>query len=106
MKVGLFIPCYINAVYPGGGSGLLLSYEKHGGGCRLSAGPDLLRTTDGECRFEEESVEFIETFDRLLNSMITLWPVSPAVVFVRDHLWTAIAKDLSLCQRGVKIYKS
>ena len=65
MKVGLFVPCYINAVYPEvgvasykllkslgvrSGGCLLQAPEKPGGGCGLSIGPDLLRTADGKCR--------------------------------------------------------
>ena len=46
MKVGLFIPCYINAIYPNVG---VASYK-----LLKSLGVDVdypLRTTDGECRF-------------------------------------------------------
>ena len=50
MKVGLFIPCYINAIYPNVG---VASYKllKSLGVDVDSVGSDLLRTTDGECRF-------------------------------------------------------
>ncbi len=74
MKVGLFIPCYINAIYPNVGVasyrllkslGVDVDYpldqtccgqpmaniEKFGSRRRLSVGSDLLRTTDGKCRF-------------------------------------------------------
>ena len=47
MKVGLFVPCYINAVYPEVG---VASYKLLKSGCGLSIGPDLLRTADGKCR--------------------------------------------------------
>ena len=61
MKVGLFIPCYINAVYPevGIASYKLLKHvgvdvdflaKLHHSAYRLSDRPDLLRTTHGERR--------------------------------------------------------
>ena len=48
MKVGLFIPCYINAVYPEVG---VASYKLLKSlGVDVSVRPDLLRTAYGECR--------------------------------------------------------
>ena len=49
MKIGLFIPCYINAVYPQVGVASFKLLKSLGVGCRLSVGPDLLRTAHGEC---------------------------------------------------------
>ena len=45
MKIGLFIPCYINAVYPEVG---VASYKLLKSG--LSVRPDLLWPANGKCR--------------------------------------------------------
>ena len=48
MKIGLFIPCYVDALYPEVGVAtykLLTSL-----GCGISAQSDLLRTANGKCR--------------------------------------------------------
>ena len=47
MKVGLFIPCYINAIYPNVGVASYRLLKSLG----VAVGSDLLRTTDGKCRF-------------------------------------------------------
>lgn len=51
MKVGLFIPCYINAVYPQVGVASYKLLKSLGVGRGLSAGSDLLRPANGKCRF-------------------------------------------------------
>ena len=49
MKIGLFIPCYVDVVYPHVG---VATYKllKHLGLDVDYAEPDLLRTADGQCR--------------------------------------------------------
>lgn len=45
MKIGLFIPCYIDAIYPEVGIATLELLEKIGFGCRISNGANMLRPT-------------------------------------------------------------
>ena len=67
MKVGLFIPCYINAVYPQVG---VASFK-----LLKSLGVDVDYPLDQTCcgqpmanaGFEEESVELAKRFDRLFE---------------------------------------
>ena len=63
MKIGLFIPCYVDVVYPEVGVatykllkhlGLDVDYPLNQTCCGrrgLSLEPDLLRSADGQCRF-------------------------------------------------------
>ena len=46
MKIGLFIPCYVDVVYPEVGVATKTSWSRR----RLSFESDLLRTADGKCR--------------------------------------------------------
>ena len=48
MRIGLFIPCYIDAFFPEVGIATLELLERLGPGGRLPARSDLLRTADGQ----------------------------------------------------------
>ena len=88
MKVGLFIPCYINAVYPQVG---VASFK-----LLKSLGVDVDYPLDQTCcgqpmanaGFEEESVELAKRFDRLFEQYdYIVGPSASCVVFVRDHYY-------------------
>ena len=48
MRVGLFIPCYIDQFYPQVGMATVDVLERYGVAGRISRGADLLRPADGE----------------------------------------------------------
>ena len=86
MKVGLFIPCYINAVYPEVG---VASYK-----LLKSLGVDVDYPLDQTCcgqpmanaGFEGEAKELAKRFDRLFERYdYIVGPSASCVVFVRDH---------------------
>ena len=52
MRIGLFIPCYIDAFFPEVGIATLELLERFGHEVDLSARPDLLRPADGEQRVQ------------------------------------------------------
>ena len=52
MRIGLFIPCYIDAFFPEVGIATLELLERFGHRGRLSARPDLLRPADGQQRVQ------------------------------------------------------
>lgn len=101
MKVGLFIPCYINAVYPEVG---VASYK-----LLKSLGVDVDYPLDQTCcgqpmanaGFENESKELAKRFDRLFESYdYIVGPSASCVVFVRDHYGNLLeGEKTSLCQR-------
>lgn len=86
MKVGLFIPCYINAVYPEIG---VASYK-----VLKSLGLDVDYPLDQTCcgqpmanaGFEKESVKLADRFDELFEKYdYVVGPSASCVVFVRDN---------------------
>ena len=78
----LLYQCGISA----GGDSLVQAAEKFGSGCGLSSQSDLLRPTDGECRFENKAVDLARHFDeQFKNYDYIVGPSASCVVFVRDN---------------------
>ena len=105
MKVGLFIPCYINAVYPEVG---VASYK-----LLKSLGVDVDYPLDQTCcgqpmanaGFENESKELAKRFDRLFESYdYIVGPSASCVVFVRDHYGNLLEGEKHRCASEGKIY--
>lgn len=105
MKVGLFIPCYINAVYPQVG---VASYK-----LLKSLGVDVDYPLDQTCcgqpmanaGFEKESVELAKRFDRLFEQYdYIVGPSASCVVFVRDNYGHLLAGEKHRCHSEGKIY--
>lgn len=105
MKVGLFIPCYINAVYPEVG---VASYK-----LLKSLGVDVDYPLDQTCcgqpmanaGFENESKELAKRFDQLFESYdYIVGPSASCVVFVRDHYGNLLEGEKHRCASEGKIY--
>lgn len=105
MKVGLFIPCYINAVYPQVG---IASYK-----LLKSVGVDVDYPLDQTCcgqpmanaGFEDEAKELAKRFDRLFKDYdYIVGPSASCVVFVRDHYGNLLAKEPHRCASENRIY--
>ena len=105
MKVGLFIPCYINAVYPQVG---VASYK-----LLKSLNVDVDYPLDQTCcgqpmanaGFEDESVELAKRFDKLFEKYdYIVGPSASCVVFVRDSYGRLLAKESHRCANEGKIY--
>ena len=94
MKVGLFIPCYINAVYPQVG---VASFK-----LLKSLGVDVDYPLDQTCcgqpmanaGFENEAVELARRFDQLFEKYdYIVGPSASCVVFVRDNYGSLLAEE-------------
>lgn len=105
MKVGLFIPCYINAVYPQVG---VASYK-----LLKSLGIDVDYPLDQTCcgqpmanaGFEDESVNLAKRFDKLFEDYdYIVGPSASCVVFVRDNYGRLLAEEKHRCASEEKIY--
>ena len=105
MKVGLFVPCYINAVYPQVG---VASFK-----LLKSLGVDVDYPIDQTCcgqpmanaGFENEAHDLAKRFDRLFeNYDYVVGPSASCVVFVRDHYGNLLAKESHRCATEEKIY--
>lgn len=98
MKVALFIPCYINAVYPQVG---IASYK-----LLKSLGVDIDYPIDQTCcgqpmanaGFENEAVDLARRFDeRFKDYDYIVGPSASCVVFVRDNYGRLLQKDKHHC---------
>lgn len=105
MKVGLFIPCYINAVYPNVG---VASYK-----LLKSLGVDVDYPLDQTCcgqpmanaGFENEAKELAYNFDEKFKDYdYIVGPSASCVVFVRDHYGKLLEKKQHRCASEGKIY--
>lgn len=105
MKVGLFIPCYINAVYPQVG---VASYK-----LLKSLGVDVDYPLDQTCcgqpmanaGFEGESVEMARHFDEKFKDYdYIVGPSASCVVFVRDNYGRLLKAEKHHCASEEKIY--
>ena len=104
-KIGLFIPCYINAVYPEVG---VASYK-----LLKSLGLDVDYPLDQTCcgqpmanaGFENESVKLAVRFDSLFEKYdYIVGPSASCVVFVRDNYGRLLKEEKHRCQSEGKIY--
>ena len=105
MKVGLFIPCYINAIYPDVG---IASYK-----LLKSLGVDVDYPVDQTCcgqpmanaGFEDEAEKLALQFDEKFKAYdYVVGPSSSCVVFVRDNYGRLIKKEDHQCTSQGKIY--
>ena len=105
MKVGLFIPCYINAVYPQVG---VASYK-----LLKSLGVDVDYPLDQTCcgqpmanaGFENEAVDLARRFDgQFKHYDYIVGPSASCVVFVRDNYSRLLKEDKHRCASEGKIY--
>ena len=105
MKVGLFIPCYINAVYPQVG---VASFK-----LLKSLGADVDYPLDQTCcgqpmanaGFENEAVGLARRFDQLFEKYdYIVGPSASCVVFVRDNYGRLLAEEKHRCASEGKVY--
>ena len=106
MKVGLFIPCYINAVYPQVG---IASYK-----LLKSLGVDVEYPEDQTCcgqpmanaGFEKEAVNLAHRFDEKFKDYdYIVGPSASCVVFVRDHFGNLRPQPDHRCASEGKVYE-
>lgn len=105
MKVGLFIPCYINAIYPQVG---VASYK-----LLKSLGVDVDYPLDQTCcgqpmanaGFQDEATKMATRFDELfLHYDYIVGPSASCVAFVKLNHPGILAKEGHQCQSAGKIY--
>ena len=105
MKIGLFIPCYINAVYPEVG---IASYKllKHLG---LDVDYPLDQTCCGQpmanAGFEGEATRLAERMETLFEPYdFVVGPSASCVAFVKENHPRILAAERHTCQNAEKIY--
>jgi L-lactate dehydrogenase complex protein LldE len=105
MKVGLFIPCYVNAIYPEVG---VATYKllTHLG---VDTDYPLNQTCCGQpmanAGFESEALPLALRFEELFSKYdYIVAPSASCAVFVKEHYPEILKKGEHLCQTGGKIY--
>lgn len=105
MKIGLFIPCYINAVYPQVG---VASYK-----LLKSLGLDVDYPLDQTCcgqpmangGFEDEALNLAKRFDAMFQEYdYIVGPSASCVAFVKENHPRILAKKEHQCTSSGKIY--
>lgn len=105
MKVGLFIPCYINSVFPQVGVASYKLLKSLG----VEVDYPLNQTCCGQpmanAGFEHESVELAKHFDELFKDYdYIVGPSASCVAFVRDHYGKLLAGETHRCASEGRIY--
>lgn len=105
MKVGLFIPCYVNAIYPevGVASYKILDY------LGLAVDYPLEQTCCGQpmanAGFENKSVSLAVAFEKLFDKYdYVVAPSASCAAFVKENYPRLLEKEGHLCQTSDKIY--
>lgn len=98
MKVGLFIPCYINAVYPHVGVATYKLLTSLG----LDVDYPLNQTCCGQPManggFEKDSIKLAQQMEELFNKYdYVVGPSASCVVFVKDHYPSLLHKEEHAC---------
>lgn len=105
MKIGLFIPCYVNAIYPqvGVASYKLLDY----------LGLDVDYPIDQTCcgqpmangGFEDKAIPLAKRFDEIFEKYdYVVAPSASCVAFVKENYPRLLKKEEHFCQTSGKIY--
>ncbi|MBP1617544.1 MAG: Fe-S oxidoreductase [Bacteroidetes bacterium] len=105
MKVGLFIPCYVNAVFPEVG---IASYKllDHFG---VEVDYPIDQTCCGQPManggFEDKAIPLAKKFDQLFEKYdYVVAPSASCVAFVKENYPRLLKKEEHLCQTSGKIY--
>lgn len=99
MKVGLFIPCFVNAVYPEVGVATYKLLDYYG----VDIDYPLRQTCCGQpmanAGFEEKTASLLKEFDRLFERYdYIVGPSASCVVFVKEHACQASGKIYDICE--------
>lgn len=106
MKVGLFIPCYVNAIYPEAGVATYRLLEYLG----IDTDYPLEQTCCGQpmanAGFEHESIPLTKQFDKLFSQYdYVVAPSASCVAFVKENHPSIMESAGHLCQTSSKIYE-
>ncbi len=105
MKVGLFIPCYVNAIYPEVG---VATYK-----LLYHLGLDIDYPVDQTCcgqpmangGFEDKAIPLAKIFDKLFEKYdYVVAPSASCAAFVKENHPILLEKEGHLCQTSGKIY--
>lgn len=102
MQVALFIPCYVNAVFPEVGIASLHLLQQLGVDVVYPKGQTCCGQPMGNAGFEQEARHLAEHFQQLFGQYdYVVGPSASCVSFVRDHYDTLLPDHACEAQKGV-----
>lgn len=102
MQVALFIPCYVNAVFPEVGMASLHLLQQLGVDVVYPKGQTCCGQPMGNAGFEQEARHLAEHFQALFGQYdYVVGPSASCVSFVRDHYNTLLPDHTCEAQKGV-----
>ncbi len=105
MKVGLFIPCYVNAVYPQVGTATYRLLKHLGVEVDCPADQTCCGQPMANAGFEDDSERLAARFDRLFEGYdYIVGPSASCVAFVRDHYGNLLAGQPHRCGSEGRVY--
>jgi L-lactate dehydrogenase complex protein LldE len=104
MKIGLFIPCYVNAIYPEVGLATYKLLDYFGLDIDYPVNQTCCGQPMANAGFENEASSLAKNFDKLFDSYdYVVAPSASCVAFVRFN-YPAVLGDSHLCTTSGKIY--
>lgn len=105
MKVGLFVPCYINAIYPEVGVAAFRLLESLGVDVDFPLDQTCCGQPMANAGFQDKAIPLAKQFDELFDSYDYVVAPSPSCsVFIRENYPPILEKTGHLCQTSGKIY--
>lgn len=102
MQVALFIPCYVNAVFPEVGMASLHLLQQLGVDVVYPKGQTCCGQPMGNAGFEQEARHLAEHFQALFGQYdYVVGPSASCVSFVRDHYNALLPDHMCEAQKGV-----
>ena len=101
MKVGLFIPCYVNAIFPEVGMASLHLLQKLGVDVEYPERQTCCGQPMGNAGFENEAKPLAKHFDEVFQGYdYVVGPSASCVSFVRDHYSTLLSEEHHCASEG------
>jgi L-lactate dehydrogenase complex protein LldE len=99
MKIALFVPCYVNAIYPEAGVATYRLLEYLGAEVDYPIKQTCCGQPMANAGFEHKAASLTKQFDRLFSAYdYVVAPSASCVVFVKEHLEGMNGKLYELCE--------
>lgn len=106
MKIGLFIPCYVNAVYPQVGVATYKLLRSLNLDVVYPEGQTCCGQPMANAGFEDKSRHLASRFDELFDGCdYVVGPSASCVAFVRDHYGKLLAQNTRRCHSEERTYE-
>lgn len=105
MTIGLFIPCYVNAIYPEAGVATYKLLDYYGADIDYPLRQTCCGQPMANGGFEDKAADLAATFDELFSRYdYVVAPSASCVAFVKENHPSILKKAGHVCQTGGKIY--